>query len=145
MAGLWWPAVISVAWNIRSPGWETKDRCKTRHHQQGREGSLFEGSSGPRHNPRWSALIILKEGTRMPVSGPGAFAIHLSMPMLGRSPRSTANTCPSKAISPNQIESRASSHQNWAHCQCAIALRTHQFYPKRQTPNWRLRLWIPHQ
>ena len=53
--------------------WETKDWCKTRHHQQGGESSLFEGSSGPRHNPRCTALIVLKEGTCMPVSRPGAF------------------------------------------------------------------------
>ena len=38
-------------------------------------------------------------------------SIHLSKPMLGKSPRSTANTCPSQPTAPSLIVSRASSHQ----------------------------------
>ena len=35
-------------------------------------GSLFKSCSCPRHKPRCTALIILKEGTRVPMSWPGA-------------------------------------------------------------------------
>ena len=71
MAGLWHPFVTPVAWYMRSPG-RLSNRCNARHHQQRWKRSLFESSTCPRHNPRCTALIILKEGTRVPMSWPGA-------------------------------------------------------------------------
>ena len=57
----------------------------------------------------------------MPMSGPGAFGdleenpgcpFTYQSPMLGESPRSTADTCHSEASAPSLIVSRASSHQD---------------------------------
>ena len=74
---------------------------------------------------------------RVPMSRPGALGNREKdpgcplMPMPGKSPRSTADTCPSMAIQPNLIESRALSHQDLAH--------------RRSPPIWKLHSRIPHQ
>ena len=86
---------------------ETEGRCKTRHHQQGWKGTLFKGCSCPRHNPRCTALIILKEGTRMPMSGPGAFRDRKEDPGCP-----FPNQCPCQAEVQGVLQTRAHQRRN---------------------------------
>ena len=142
--------MISVAWNIRSPGGDWRlVQCQASSAMRG--GLLVQRRHGPMPRCEVSGIDNSEGGhPHAHVWARGLWvlgrepwmSIHLSRPMLCKSPRSTADTCPSEATAPSLIVSRASSHLDWAHRRCVIASGTHPFCPKRQKPNWRLLLWI---